>query len=260
MSYVIDVADVASKSTPALRQVDPRWRIVAVAIFAVLVVSLQDLVALAVAFVIAMAAMVHARLPVGPTLKSMIAMDTFMIFLIVSLPFTTPGDAFWSLWGFPATWQGLNLAVQIGLKANATVLALLVLVGTMGPVTLGHSLARLKLPPMLVHLLLFTVRYIDVLNDEYNRLRIAMRTRGFRVRSNLHSARTIGYLLGMLLIRAFDRSERILKAMKCRGFRGEFPIMDELHFVPSREYAFAGAMLTVGVALIILEALHVATL
>jgi cobalt/nickel transport system permease protein len=259
VSYVIDAADVGSTSVPALRLVDPRWRIVAVAIFAVLVVSLQDLLALSVALAVALAAMVHAKLPAGPTLKSMIAMDTFMIFLIVSLPFTTPGDAFWSVWGFPATWQGLNLAAQIGLKANAAVLALLVLVGIMGPVTLGHALARLRVPPMLVHLLLFTVRYIEVLNDEYNRLRIAMRTRGFKIRTNLHSARSIGYLLGMLVIRAFDRSERILKAMKCRGFRGEFPIMDELHFVPAREYAFAGAMVTLGLVLITLEALRVAT-
>jgi cobalt/nickel transport system permease protein len=244
---------------PALRLVDPRSRVIAVAVFAVLVVSLHDLVALTGAFLFAFVAMLHVKLSPGPTLKSMIAMDTFMIFLIVSLPFTTPGDAIWTLWGFPATWQGLNLAIQIGLKANATVLALLVLVGTMGPVTLGHALAELKIPPMLVHLLLFTVRYVEVLNDEYHRLRIAMRTRGFKIRTNVHSARTIGYLLGMLLIRAFDRSERILKAMKCRGFRGEFPIMEEFRFVRGREYAFVGIMLAVGAALITLEALHVAT-
>lgn len=259
MTYVIDTLDVGAESAAALRRVDPRWRIVAAALFAVMVVSLTDLLALSVAFVLAFIAMLHVKLPPGPTLKSMIAMDTFMIFLIVSLPFTTPGDPFWSIWGFPATWQGLNLAVQIGLKANAAVLALLVLVGTMSPVTLGHSLARLKVPPMLVHLLLFTVRYVEVLNDEYRRLRIAMRTRGFKIGTNLHSARSIGYLLGMLLIRAFDRSERILCAMKCRGFRGEFPIMDELSFDARREYTFAALMAGVGAVLIGLEFVHVAT-
>jgi cobalt/nickel transport system permease protein len=258
MSYVIDTAEVAG-SQPALRQVDPRWRIVAVVLFALLVVSLSDLLALTAALALAVVAMVHVKLPSGPTLKAMLAMDTFMIFLVVSLPFTTPGDAFFTLWGLPATWQGLNLAVQIGLKANAVVLALLVLAGTMGPVTLGHALARLKVPPMLVHLLLFTVRYVEVLNDEYRRLRIAMRTRGFRIGTNVHSARSIGYLLGMLLIRAFDRSERVLKAMKCRGFCGEFPIIDELTFVPGREYAFAGVMVAVAAALIGLEVSHVAT-
>jgi cobalt/nickel transport system permease protein len=258
MSYVIDTVEITGR-TPALRQVDPRWRIVAVVLFALLVVSLNDLLALTVALAFAAIAMLHVRLPAGPTLKAMIAMDTFMIFLVLSLPFTTPGDTMFTLWGLPATWQGLNLAAQIGLKANAIVLALLVLAGTMGPVTLGHALARLKVPPMLVHLLLFTVRYVEVLNDEYRRLRIAMRTRGFKVGTNMHSARSIGYLLGMLLIRAFDRSERVLKAMKCRGFCGEFPIIDELRFVPAREYAFAGVMVVVAAALLGLEVSHVAT-
>ncbi len=259
MTYVIDTAEAGGRSTPALRLVDPRSRIVAVTLFALLVVSLHDIAALVAAFAFALVAMVHVRLPVAQTLKAMIAMDTFMIFLIVSLPFTMPGDAAFAVFGWPASWQGINSAVQIGLKANAIVLALLVLVGTVGPVVLGHALARMKVPPMLVHLLLFTVRYIEVLNDEYRRLRVAMRTRGFKISTNMHSARTIGYLLGMLLIRAVDRSERILKAMKCRGFRGDFPIMDELHFVPRREYAFASLMLVVAVALIGLEGLHVAT-
>jgi cobalt/nickel transport system permease protein len=63
----------------------------------------------------------------------------------------------------------------------------------------------------------------------------------------------------MLLIRAFDRSERILCAMKCRGFRGDFPNMGELKFMPAREYAFAGMMLAAGALLVAVEMLRVAT-
>ena len=259
MTYVLERVDSGTAAVPAVGLVDPRSRIIAVALFALLVVALSDLLALTLALAFAVAALIHARLPAAKTLRMVIMMDSFMIFLILSLPFTMPGDTAFVVLGLPGSWQGFNQAIQIGLRANAIVLALFVLVGTIGPVMLGHALARLRIPALFVHLLLFTVRYIEVLHDEYRRLRVAMRTRGFKPRTNVHTARTLGYLIGMLLIRALDRSERILKAMKCRGFHGEFPIMDDLQVAPRREYAFAGVMAAVVASLIVLEGFHVAT-
>lgn len=67
---------------------------------------------------------------------------------------------------------------------------------------------------------MFTIRYIDLLRREYLRLHVAMRARAFVARNNRHSWRSFGYLLGMLLVRSHDRSERILWAMKCRAYHG----------------------------------------
>ncbi len=61
-----------------------------------------------------------------------------------------------------------------------------------------------------------------VLEEEYGQLRRAMAIRAFRPRLDLHTLRSMGYLVGMLLVRALDRSERVQKAMKCRGFAGRF--------------------------------------
>ena len=67
-----------------------------------------------------------------------------------------------------------------------TVLMLMALVGTMESTTLCHALYRLRTPESLVHLLMFTVRYIDVLHQEYLRLRTAMKARGFRPQNSRH--------------------------------------------------------------------------
>jgi cobalt/nickel transport system permease protein len=67
-----------------------------------------------------------------------------------------------------------------------------------------------------------TYRYVFLLIDEFARLRIALRVRGFRNRANLHSYRTIGQVAGTLLVRSHERSERVAQAMKSRGFDGEF--------------------------------------
>jgi len=129
------------------------------------------------------------------------------------------------------------------------VLGLTVLLGTVEVVRLGHALNRLRVPQKLTHLFLFTVRYIEVLHHEYLRLVRAMKVRCFRPRMNPHTFRAIGYLVGMLLVKSFDRSERVMAAMKCRGFRGRFFVLDHLAMA-GRDVAFGVASFAVLVALI----------
>jgi cobalt/nickel transport system permease protein len=248
--------DAGATKAP-IQALDPRARILAAVAFALVAVALDSLWVLLTALVLALGAMAAARLPAGPTLRRMAMMDGFIVCLLVLLPFTVPGAVAFTVLGWPASWEGLEKAASIALKANAIVLALLSLVGSMDPATLGHALARLRVPVALVHLLLFTVRYIAVIDDEYHRLRRAMKTRGFRPRTDAHTLRTLGYLIGMLLVRALERSERILQAMKCRGFTGRLPLLDSLRF-SGRDAVFAGAVLSVLAALLIVDALHVA--
>lgn len=234
----------------ALNRLDPRARILAAMAFAVGVVMIHHAAPLGVALLLALALMALARLPVGLTLKRMVMMDSFIIVMLLMLPFTVPGTALFTLWGWPASREGLQQATRIALQANSAVLALMALVSTQDPSTLGHALWRLGVPARLVHLLLFTVRYLDVIHQEYSRLRVAMKMRAFRPRNTLHTYRSFGYLIGMLMVRALERSERILKAMKCRGFTGQLPLLDELRF-SGRDGVFLGLWLALLVALLL---------
>ena len=223
---------------------DPRLRIVAAAAFAVATVACHWIPVLLLALCISVCFMLAERLPLGKTLKRMAAMDGFIVFLLLLLPFTVPGDAIFTVWGFVASWEGVHQAVTIALKANAVVLMLMVLVGTLEAVTFGHALHALRVPAALVHLLLFTIRYVDVLHEEYLRLRQAMKARGFKPSNSLHTYRTFGYLVGMMLVRALERSERILDAMKCRGFTGAIPLLAKFEF-SRRDAAFATLMIAI---------------
>lgn len=231
---------------------DPRMRIVMACVFGMVTVALQTIPALAAALVAALAMLAASRLPVARTLKRMAMMDGFIIFMLLLLPFTFPGDAIFSLWGFAASWQGLWRAVEIALTANAVILALMVLVGTLEPVTLGHALHRLRCPETLVHLLMFTIRYIEVLREEYLRLRAAMKVRGFRPGTNWHTYRSFGYLVGMMLVRAIERSERILAAMKCRGFSGRL-LMLQPFVLTRRDHLFALLIGSICLGLLVLD-------
>ncbi|SMX36851.1 cobalt ECF transporter T component CbiQ [Maliponia aquimaris] len=217
----------AERSASLLGALDPRARILAALTYGITVVALDTLPALTLALTLSLTLLALSGLPAGRTLKRVAMVDGFILFMLALLPFTVPGDPMFTLFGYPASWQGLARAIDIGLTANAVVLALMVLVGTLEPVTLGHALHRLRVPETLVHLMMFTVRYIEVLREEYLRLRAAMKVRGFRPGTNWHSYRSFGYLVGMMMVRAIERSERLLGAMKCRGFSGRIVLLQE---------------------------------
>jgi cobalt/nickel transport system permease protein len=143
------------------------------------------------------------------------------------IPFTFPGEALFRIGPLSAAREGVELAAQITLKSNAIVLAFMAMVATMPFATAGHALHRLRVPDKIVHLLLMTYRYIFVLEQEYLRLARAAAIRGFRPGTNLHTYRTYAYLVGMLLVKAMDRADRVRWAMLCRGFKRTFHSLQE---------------------------------
>lgn len=261
MTYVLTSSDKHLSGFGGLRaavsSLDPRMRIVMTVVYAITVVGLSDLRVLSVSLILSMWLLAISGLPFQKTLKRMAMMDGFIIFTLILLPFTMPGTPIFTLWGFDATWEGLWRATEIALTANAVILAVMTLVGSMEPVTMGHALFALKTPERLVHLMMFTIRYIDVLREEYLRLRTSMELRGFRPGTNWHTYRSYGYLVGMMLVRAIERSERILAAMKCRGFSGRIVLLEDFRLTRV-DLMFAGALSLALAALIWAEVAYVA--
>ncbi|NIR17569.1 MAG: cobalt ECF transporter T component CbiQ, partial [Desulfobacterales bacterium] len=65
-------------------------------------------------------------------------------------------------------------------------------------------------------LLFFSYRYIHVIYLEYVRLLNAMKVRCFHPRSDVHTYKAYAHLVGMMLLKSYDRSERVYGAMLCR--------------------------------------------
>jgi cobalt/nickel transport system permease protein len=233
-----------------VQRIDPRLRIILAAGFAILTVALSTLPALFAALAGAAMLAILARLPPMMTARRMAGMEGFMLVVLAFLPFTVPGQVLVEIGPLTATAAGISRAIEIVLTANAIVLACLALVGTIEPVVLGHALARLRVPDKIVQMLLFTVRYIALLDEEFARLRLAMRARAFQACGTMHTWRSFGWLFGMLLVRSFERAERILEAMKCRGFAGRYHVIDatrygtvDLHFAVSVGFALTAIAL-----------------
>jgi len=211
-----------SEGTSLMHRLDPRVRLVAAALFAVLTAAVQTYAAALAALALALVCLALARLPMRKVLARLLVVNSFIIFLWLVLPFTYPGDVVWRWGPLAVTREGLLITGLITVKSNAIIIGLIALAATMPVTTLGQALQRLRLPEKLCHLLLFTYRYLYVIEQEYRRLVQAMKIRGFRPGTNLHTYRTYANLAAMLLVRSYDRADRVYQAMLCRGFHGTF--------------------------------------
>jgi cobalt/nickel transport system permease protein len=185
-------------------------------------------------------------------LKRLAVVFGFVALIWLVMPFTYEGPALFCIGPFCPTRPGVFLSAQISLKSVAILGAFIALATTMTTATLGHVLNRLGIPDKLVFLFLISYRYIFVIEQEYQRLIRAMRIRGFKPGTNLHSYKSYAYLIGMLFVRSSLRGERVYKAMKCRGFSGKFHTL--YSFEPSQSnWTFSGIMAVIISFLIVCE-------
>ena len=141
------------------------------------------------------------------------------------------------------------IGLLIAMRALTIVVLTLTLLATSTPDAIlkaGHSLG---VPGLLTQIALMTYRYLFVLNDELRRLRIAVRTRGFRNRASSHGYATAGRIAGALLVRSHDRAERVYAAMRCRGYDGHFHSLTVFRTQPGDVAVFS---LIVGVSAVLL--------
>ncbi len=219
--------------TSPLHRLDPRFKIVAATLFTLIVAVLTRFGALGAALTVSVGLIFIARLGLKDVAKRLLIINTFIFFFWLVLPITVPGKTLWQMGPLTLTREGLVLAARLTLKSNAIVLAFIALVATQPIATVGHALGSLKVPSKLVQLLLLTYRYIFVIEQEYRRLSRSAIMRGFKPKTNLHTYKTYAYMVGILFVRAGLRAERVLQAMRCRGFNGRFHTLH--HFNYSRQ-------------------------
>ncbi len=245
---------VESREAGLMARIDPRVRLAVALLFAVNLALLSTPLALGVALLMAGGAVAMSGMPPGQALRRMAGVEAFLIVLVATLPFTVPGTPLLSVAGLSASAEGLQRALVLVIRVNAAVLAILALLGGLGGQRLAGAMTGIGLPPVLASLMLLTLRYMATFGDEYRRLRVAMRVRGFRPGSNRHTWRSLGHLCGMLLVRSLERAERVRAAMLCRGYKGHFPI-EALGPLQGRDWAFLVGALGVMASLLAVEAL-----
>ncbi len=213
---------VAVPDSPLARW-DARWKLAGIILAAFGLAALNALLPTLAALALGLVLLAVARLPYR-WVRERLAIFAFaaLPFLLV-LPFTLdPDGPGWDVGPIRISEHGLVVGCAVFARCLAIGCFALILIGT---APLHHTLAaahKLKVPGLLVLLTGLAYRYTFLLADEMRRIRVALRTRGFRMRANRHGYRTLGHVTGAVLVRGADRAERVAEAMRCRGFDGTF--------------------------------------
>ena len=150
-------------------------------------------------------------------LKRMVIEVPFVVFAAL-MPFIATGPRTEVL-GLELSVAGLWGAWGLLAKGTLGVLASLTLAATTEPRDILAGLERLRLPPQLVQIMGFMIRYLDVVTEEMRRMRIARESRGFTAR-NIRHWPVVARSAGALFIRSYERGERVHLAMLSRGYDG----------------------------------------
>ncbi len=226
------VAEEFSSGNSVFHDLDPRIKIIITTAFSIVVAFADRLEVLLLGLSLSACLIIVSRLSLIAVIKRLLVVNGFILLLWVLLPLTYPGKPILSWGPLHATGAGLQYALLITMKSNSIILATISLLGTTSLFTLAHALRHLHVPDKLAQLLFFSYRYIHVIYVEYARLMNAMKVRCFHPGTNLHTYRAYSDLVGMVLVKGYDRSERVYDAMLCRGFKGNFWVLD--HFALKR--------------------------
>ncbi|MFE2019317.1 MULTISPECIES: cobalt ECF transporter T component CbiQ [unclassified Streptomyces] len=218
----------------------PHCKLAAVLCFVVVVVSTPREAVWAFALYAVLLGVVAglARISAGFLLKRLAIEVPFVAFALL-MPFVVPGEQT-ELLGVSVSVPGLWGAWNVLAKGTLGVAASVILASTTELRSLLLGLQRLRLPPMLVQIASFMIRYGDVITDELRRMSIARRSRGFEA-SGIRHWGVLAKTAGALFIRSYERGERVHLAMVSRGYTGTMPVIDEV--TASRtQWAYASAL------------------
>jgi cobalt/nickel transport system permease protein len=209
--------DSWSQGTSPLHHRDARAKILTLLVFLVVLATTpaDAVMILATDAVLLAAAILIARLPLADV----------MLRAMVVLPFSITFAAISWLVGEPLR------ALALVEKSYLSTVATLLLAGTTPLPSLLAGLERLGTPRLLVLVAQFLYRYLFVLSEQAQHMRLAAACRkGSASHRRWSGFRAAAGALAVLFVRSYDRAEGIHRAMQARGFSHRFPLLRRARF------------------------------
>lgn len=210
----------------------PEAKIVAVVgfVFAVVLTPAEQFWAFASYAGILAVLIAGSRVPIRVIAPRMLIEVPFVVFALL-MPFFGTGPSVEVL-GLTLTQAGLLAGWGILAKGTIGVVCAIVLAATTPARSLLVGLERLRVPPLLVQIASFMLRYTHVVGDEMSRMRLARAARGFEA-TGVRAWPVLSQGVAALFIRSYERGERVHLAMLSRGFTGRLPQTDDGRAAPA---------------------------
>ena len=149
------------------------------------------------------------------------------VFFAILMPFFGSGEKV-QVGPFDLYREGLIAGSGIVVKGTLGVMTAIILSTSTTAREILRGLERLKLPVLMVQIASFMLRYVNVVNDEMERMKVARESRGFEATGIKHW-KVLATAAGALFIRSYERGERVHLSMLSRGYVGVLPHEEQPH-------------------------------
>jgi cobalt/nickel transport system permease protein len=230
---------------------DARWKLASLIIIIFTMAAVRRTEVALASLIISAALLMLCRLPFSLVMRRMWTLHIFLVPCFIILPFTTSGNPV-SIGPVSISMDGTVFALTLYFRALAIVLASIALLYSTSMSLLLRAAERLYAPRVLIQVTLLTYRYIFTLANELTTMRWALATRGFHSRMDWRTYRTLANMVGMTLVRSLERTDRIYRAMQCRGYNGSMKTLHQFATRPS-DYLICAACLITAVLLLLAD-------
>lgn len=188
----------------------------------VVATPIQNLIAYGLFFTLLLILIKSSQLPFRTVFIRSLVEIPFVIFALL-MPFFGTGEKV-NLLGLSLYEAGIWAGAGIIAKGTLGVITAIILSATTSARDLLAGLEKLRVPAPLVNIATFMLRYLNVINDEMGRMKIARESRGFEA-TGIRSWKILAQTVGALFIRSYERGERVYLAMLSRGYAGTMPTL-----------------------------------
>ena len=193
-------------------------------------------------------ALILAKIPPLTVVKRSLIEIPFIAFALL-MPFFGQGERVEFL-GLLLYQEGIEAGAGIIAKATLGVLTAILLSATTTAREILRGLEILKVPTLLVQIASFMLRYLNVVTDEMERMRVARASRGFQ-ETGIKHWKVLANSAGALFIRSYERGERVHLAMLSRGYTGTLPKIERVSVAKSQILYGLSLPLSAGLCLLI---------
>ena len=233
-----------------LRQLKPELKIFTTfcILFSIAFLSLENNFLVFLQFLIVLYFLYISKINIKTYFKRL-SIDIPFILFALFLPFISKGDneVIFEIFSVSIYETGFNEMLSILIKITLCVSLAIVLTASTSNNEIIYGLQKLKLSPLLISILSFAIRYIDVFIDEFKRVRVAMKSRGYDEKG-IKGLKPIAYASGALLIRGYERGERVYNSMLSRGFNGSIELK-EREYKSSKTLIFF-SVISIGITIV----------
>ena len=225
----LEIIDEYSGLDSLLHRWEPRCKLIGFLVLIFAFSFVQDLRLLLAMVAVTLTIYLISRLPVSFILRRLRYPSFFLLVLILILPFLSGQTVVLSIGPLDVRQEGLLAVLLIAVRFLSILTTGLILFGTAPFLTTIKAMRALGLPAILADMVLLSFRYLHEIGSDLQKMQTSMNLRGFRRRRfGLRGFRIPAWLSGSLLVRSYERSEWVYKAMILRGYghaartRGEF--------------------------------------